>query len=228
MSLQQRTGKGIRIAVIDSGVHASHPHVNGVAQAVAIGRDGASPEDTLGHGTAVLAAIKEKAPDAEYLSVRIYYESLRTTMSVLTQGMQWALAQQVDIINLSLGTTNVAHRPLMEQLVAEAAATGTLIISAYDAESVLALPGSLPGVIGVSVDWECPRETYRYEPQEDSIRWYASGYPRPLPKVPLRRNLHGVSFAVASMTAFVARACEQLEPSCRSWKAVEEVLQQHH
>ena len=38
--------------------------------------------------------------------------------------------------------------------------------------------------------------------------FFASGYPRPLPGVPPARNLNGISFAVANMSGFVARACE--------------------
>ena len=40
MYLDQFTGKGIRIAVIDSGVHATHPHVGGVSGGLAIREDG--------------------------------------------------------------------------------------------------------------------------------------------------------------------------------------------
>lgn len=219
------TGKGVRIAVIDSGVHAAHPHVNGVAGSIAIGREGASAEDTLGHGTAVLAAIKEKAPAADYLAIRIYYESLRTTIVRLADGFRWAVDQQVDVINLSLGTTNVKHRPLMEQLLDEAASHGIVVVAAADADGVAALPGSLPGALSVAVDWECPRDTFRCQPSETGLRWTASGYPRPLPGVPPRRNLYGVSFAVASMSGFAARACEILAPEARSKAAVEALLQ---
>ena len=35
--------------------------------------------DVIGHGTAVMAAIQEKAPDAEYFAVRVFHSSLRTT-----------------------------------------------------------------------------------------------------------------------------------------------------
>jgi hypothetical protein len=42
-------------------------------------------------------------------------------------------------------------------------------------------------------------------------RFFASGFPRPLPGVPPSRNLNGISFAVATMTGFVARAMEALE-----------------
>jgi len=58
----------------------------------------------------------------------------------------------------------------------------------------------------------------------------ASGYPRPVPGVPPARNLHGISFAVANMTGFVARACELAgpggEPQARVFR-VREVLMRH-
>ena len=63
-----RTGRGVRVAVIDSGVHAAHPHVQGVAGGIGIDASGAMHDDyvdRLGHGTAVAAVIREKAPSAE-------------------------------------------------------------------------------------------------------------------------------------------------------------------
>ena len=39
----------------------------------------------------------------------------------------------------------------------------------------------------------------------------ASGYPRPAPGIPKERNLQGISFAVANMSGFAARALESLE-----------------
>ena len=38
----------------------------------------------------------------------------------------------------------------------------------------------------------------------------ASGYPRPIPGIPNERNLQGISFAVANMSGFAARALEGL------------------
>jgi len=107
-----RTGKGVRVAVIDSGVHASHPHIGGVAGGVTIGPelDDNHYVDLIGHGTAVMAAIKEKAPDAEYFAVRVFFSSLRTTVDLLLRAIEWSMANHIDVMNLSLGTTNPAHR----------------------------------------------------------------------------------------------------------------------
>ena len=56
------TGRGVRVAVIDSGVHPSHPHVGTVAAGVGVDADGRLDGDTvdrLGHGTAVAAVIRD-------------------------------------------------------------------------------------------------------------------------------------------------------------------------
>jgi subtilisin family serine protease len=218
------TGKGLRVAVIDSGVHAGHPHIGGVAGGVTIGRehDEAGYTDVIGHGTAVMAAIKEKAPDAEYFAVRVFYSSLRTTVEVLLRAIEWSIVNRMDVINLSLGTTNAAHRERFAAMIARVREGGAVLVSARDAEGTPALPGSLPGVIGVELDWDCPRNLYYCTTRAEGLVVVASGYPRSLPGVPPARNLHGISFAVANATGFALRACEGLAD--RSYKSVCEAL----
>ncbi len=180
------SGRGVRIAVIDSGVHASHPHIGGVAGGVTIGveRDEPGYTDVIGHGTAVMAAIKEKAPDAEYFAVRVFHASLRTTVDLLLRAIEWSIANRIDVVNLSLGTTNPAHRERFAPLVARAREMGIILVSARDAEGIPALPGCLPGVIGVDLDWDCPRESYYCKQTPEGIAVIASGYPRSVQYVP--------------------------------------------
>ena len=215
-----RTGKGIRVAVIDSGVHAAHPHIGGVAGGVAIGPEPheAGYTDVIGHGTAVMAAIKEKAPAAEYFAVRVFYFSLRTTVDLLLRAIEWSIANRMDVINLSLGTTNPAHRERFAAMIVRAREAGVVLVSARDAEGTPALPGSLPGVLGVELDWDCPRETYYCKAGPEGSALVASGYPRSLPGVPHTKNLQGISFAVANATGFVVRACEGMTD--RSYESV--------
>jgi len=214
------TGKGIRVAVIDSGVHAAHPHIGGVAGGVNIGDevDGKNYTDVIGHGTAVMAAIKEKAPDAEYFAVRVFYTSLRTTIDLLLRAIDWSIDNRMDVINLSLGTTNPAHRERFTPVIARALENGLILVSARDADGTPALPGSLKGVIGVELDWDCPRNIYYCKPAIEGLALVASGYPRSPPGVPPAKNLHGISFAVANATGFVVRACESLQN--RSYESV--------
>src|SRR5258707_11640471 len=82
-----RSGRGVRIAVIDTGVNARHPHIVSLAGGLSVRPGGEIEEgecsDVLGHGTAVMAAIQEKAPQAEYFAIKVFHSSLRTTAECL-------------------------------------------------------------------------------------------------------------------------------------------------
>ncbi|MGD0301000.1 MAG: S8 family serine peptidase [Bryobacteraceae bacterium] len=199
----------VRIAVIDSGVHATHPHVNGVAGGVSImpdGREAADFIDRLGHGTAVTAAIREKAPDAEIYSVKVFHDSLATRIDSLIHALDWSARNSVHLINLSLGTDNPEHEPVLRAALERLMGQGIKLIAAYEDSGVRWLPGSLAGVIPVVVDWDCPRDEYRTSLLPDGRTLYhASGFPRPIPGVAPERNLKGISFAVANVTGLLAR-----------------------
>jgi hypothetical protein len=200
----------VPIAIVDTGVHASHPHVGGVAGGVGFD-DGGQPMDDfvdrLGHGTAVAAVIREKAPAAELWAVKVFDQTLRTDITRLLAGLDWAIARRFPLLNLSLGTAAAAHEPLLVARVERAVAEGILVVTAGRGEDgTLYLPGSLPGVLPVEVDWDCPREQVLVAEREDGGRvCRASGYPRPIPGVPPERNLKGLSFAVANATGCLAR-----------------------
>jgi subtilisin family serine protease len=225
------TGHGVRIAVIDSGVHPDHPHIaaDRLEPGVAIASDRTlSSEETLdrlGHGTAVMAAIQEKAPEATCLPIRVFHDALKTSAAALVTAIDWAIDQRVDIINLSLGSTNAAHQRLFADAADRALAAGITIVAAREANDTPCWPGALPMVIGVGVDWDCPRDQYRAVASNPS-HFLASGYPRPIPGVAPRRNLYGVSFAVAQMSGFAALAVEQ-QHSARDTPNLRAALEAH-
>ena len=184
----------MKIAIIDSGIHPGHPHVGEIAGAVEITPAGEGPDaiDRLGHGTAVAGAIREKVPDAELYAVKVFDRKLAANIGVILRALAWCRGHGMDIVNLSLGTENPAHRESFLNVLGD----DLLVVSAAHV-----LPGSLSGVIGVASDSDCPRDAFRYH----AGVFQASPYPRPIPGVPVARNLRGTSFAVANMTGFVAR-----------------------
>jgi subtilisin family serine protease len=91
----------VRVAVIDSGVHASHPHVCGVGGGIGIDQDGAIHQDyvdRLGHGTAVAAAIREKAPAADIFAIKIFDRELAATAAALVAAwsvsLDWSVPRE--------------------------------------------------------------------------------------------------------------------------------------
>jgi subtilisin family serine protease len=217
MGLAGLTGRGVRVAIIDSGVNLGHPHIPAIAGGVEIMSQGEAPEylDFLGHGTAVTAAIAEKAPEALLYAVKVFDRKLATTADRILRAIGWALGQQIQIANLSLGSRNPAHRESFSQIVAKAAAAGLVMVAARETSGIESLPGSLAGVIGVGLDWQCPRESYRYRMNGSRPLFLASGYPRAIPGIPVEHNLSGISFAVANMSGFVVRA-RQASPEASS------------
>ena len=207
-----RTGRGVTIAVVDSGVHAQHPHVGGIAGGAAFddeGRMSGDLADRLGHGTAVAAAIREKAPEATLLAVKVFHERLATTGRALVEAMDWAIGQRASLVNLSLGTTNAKHEAAFGAVIARAAKNGVVVIAAAPDGDNVWLPGALAGVLSVEIDWTCPRDRCHVLVEaRGGVRLAASGWPRPIPGVEPERNFRGPSFAVANATGIVALAIE--------------------
>ena len=207
------TGKGVRVAVVDSGIHPANPHIDVPVSGVRIGADGEIDDDfvdRIGHGTAVAAAILEKAPSIDLVAVRVFEQRLMTSADVLARGISWAAANGARLINLSLGTSNPSRAAVLGAAVAEAEVAGAIVVSARESNGVMWFPGSLPNVVGVTLDPACDRGQLGVPADlgHGVVRLCAAGYPRPIPGVPVERNLSGISFAVANVTGFLARVLE--------------------
>src|SRR5688500_16472815 len=152
----------VRVAVIDSGVHASHPHVGGVSGGIGIDEHGAAHNDfvdRLGHGTAVTAAIREKAPDTDIFAIKVFDRELAATGAALVAACQCALTVRAQIVNLSLGTQNPEHEPALTDIVNQLHDNGAIVIAAGEQAGVRWLPGTIAGVWSVTLDWSVPRDS---------------------------------------------------------------------
>lgn len=199
----------VSVAVIDSGVNVPHPHLPGVAGGVAFdldGGEGADFVDRLGHGTAVAAAIHEKAPGAGIHAVKVFHDHLATRVSTLVRAIDWATEHGVRLVNLSLGTPNAVRAAELAPAIERAVEGGTIVVSALEHDGRRWYPGCLGGVVGVVLDEGHPRESVTVVEVAGAPAVSASGYARPIPGVPPARNLNGISFAVANATGCLAAA----------------------
>ena len=198
----------VRIGILDTGVCLTHPHVGKIVDGVTITANGpiSGYEDSLGHGTAVASVIHHLNPDADLIAVKIFDGKLATNLQVVIRAIDWCLGYGIQVINLSLGTLNPEHRSAFEEVVVRSQAAGALIVSALEMNGQAALPGSLPGVVGVMETDPSDGVEYRAYHRYGKLVYTAPPFPRDIPGVPREYNLKGVSFAVARVSARVASA----------------------
>ena len=211
------------VGVVDSGIHASHPHIGEVAAGAGFDGDGNSHDDTvdrLGHGTAVAAAIQDLAPAVRVCPLKVFDRALETSVGALGAAVGWAAAHELQLVNLSLGTNHRSSTGVLADAVGRAHRAGVVIVAAGSHRGVEWLPGTLDldGVVRVELDWECPRGSHRVTGPTEAPVFRTCGYPRPIPGVDPERNLKGLSFAVANLTGIAARA--MVETGLRDYGAV--------
>lgn len=113
--LEGPTGKGVRIAIVDTGVDPNHPDLAGRVVATA-DFTGEGPRDGHGHGTHVagIAAgtgaasggkYRGVAPAATLYSAKVLRSDGGGSTSGVIAGLEWAVEQRVHVVNLSLGAS---------------------------------------------------------------------------------------------------------------------------
>jgi subtilisin family serine protease len=152
------SGAGVDVAVLDSGVDADHPDLRGKVVQQANFTDDPTAEDGHGHGTHVASIIggtgaaaggarKGVAHGARLLSGKVLAADGRGQLSWLIRGMEWAAAQGVDVVNISLGgQARDGDDPTALALDQLAADTGTLFVVAAGNDGPGAHTVGTPGV----------------------------------------------------------------------------------
>jgi type VII secretion-associated serine protease mycosin len=164
---QQSTGRGVVVAVLDSGVDATHPDLAGQVLPGYDLVDGSTDGrvDPVGHGTTVAALIAGRrdedgvvglAPDAKILPVRVLDSHNRyEDASTVARGLRWAVDNGATVVNLSLG--GLAHSDMLAGALAYAAEHDVVVIActgnlAQTAEGSTQVwyPAREPGVVAVA------------------------------------------------------------------------------
>ncbi|WP_307676980.1 S8 family peptidase [Streptomyces sp. V4I2] len=121
-------GKGVKIAVLDTGVDATHPDLKNQVVAAKNFTPAADATDKVGHGTHVasIAAgtgaksggkFKGVAPGAAILNGKVLDDTGSGDDSGILAGMEWAAAEGAQVVNLSLGGTDTPEEDPLEAAV---------------------------------------------------------------------------------------------------------------
>lgn len=135
---KSRTGKGIGIAVIDSGIDGNHPDLKGkIKESVEAKRDDkrvlfepSETGDSAGHGTACAGIISKIAPDAEFYSIKVLGSSGLGDGHTFLAGLEYAIKNRCQLVNLSLGTTKPQFFAPLHDLLDRAYQAGCIVVAA--------------------------------------------------------------------------------------------------
>lgn len=131
-------GDGVTVAIIDTGVDLEHPFL---AQALSpseswwdhVDDDGLPDEEGepgdegFGHGTLVAGIVRQVAPAATILPIRVLDENGMGDIADLVAAIDWAVKQGADVINLSLGAERMSFT--VEMALRAAAADGVFVVA---------------------------------------------------------------------------------------------------
>lgn len=133
------TGAGIRVAVLDTGIEASHSDLN-VVGGYSVFTDSANSNpyfDGSGHGTHVAGTIAGLnntigvlgvAPNVQLYAVKVLNNSGSGSYAGIAQGIEWAINNNMKVINMSLGGS--ATSSILEQMCNLAYNRGILVVAA--------------------------------------------------------------------------------------------------
>lgn len=168
-------GAGVKVAVIDTGIDRDHPDLIGnLAGGVNFVKRSSGPswkapdatawDDNHGHGTHVAGTIAAKdnttgvvgvAPDARVYGVKVLASDGSGYVSDIISGIEWSVANNIDVINMSLGLSS--HVQALQDAVDAAYRADVLIVAAagnvgdgYGATNEVSYPAKYDSVIAVA------------------------------------------------------------------------------
>lgn len=138
---QGKTGSGVKVAVIDTGIDLCHPDLKDGSQGgTNLVKKGALPLDDNGHGTHVAGIVAAAqngfgvvgvAPGASLYAVKVLKADGSGSLSTVIKGLDWAVKNGMQVANLSLGALDLSlGSGPMCNAVSSAVASGVTVVSA--------------------------------------------------------------------------------------------------
>jgi subtilisin len=166
-------GRGVTVAVIDSGVERDHPAVGGrLARSLRVEptTDGHrvvdDPEgtDLVGHGTACAGIIHGVAPAADLVSIRVLGADNRAGGPAFAAALEWAIEQGFGVVNLSLSSRSEAMAERFHDLADEAYFANMLLVAAANNVVGASYPSLFAAVLSVAAHDAGDPDIWYYNP----------------------------------------------------------------
>ncbi|WP_431683797.1 S8 family serine peptidase [Kitasatospora sp. KL5] len=243
---QLSTGKGVTVAVVDSGVAASHPGLDHQllpgSSVLGDQSNGLSDTSPDSHGTSVAAVIASStanagsgapglAKDSRILPVRVTASGAATPQNV-AHGIAWAVDHGARVINVSMGSDQ--PDPMLRKSVEYAIAKNVIVVAAAgnlgEQGNPAQYPAAFPGVVAVtgvnsSGEFWPPSESGNWvtlaAPAADISSTDSQGSPR---------TVAGTSYSAAYVAATAALLLERY-PELTGHQAIQRIIDttsQHH
>jgi subtilisin len=200
------SGDGVKVAVLDTPILLDKPYI---AKKVYITKSKYRKEDNgdYFHGDKILYIIDSFAPEVEIYYAVVADSNGEADIGDLIKGLEWCIANNVDIINISITFPNLAKNEKIDNLLEEAYSKGIIIVAASgnSNESNVLYPASSPYVFAIgAID-------------ASGNRWFKSNYGEdisfamPGANIRVSENSYdsGTSYATALMTTTIARLLEE-------------------
>jgi subtilisin len=170
------TGKGVQVAVVDSGVEHDHPALGScVRGGVVVEYDEDAEEgyrietdehpiDYAGHGTACAGIIHSIAPEAEIYSVRVLGKDMKGRAMQFAAGLDWSTEHGMQVVNLSLSTSKEEYFGLFHDLADQAYFKNVNLVSAVNNIPAPSYPSLYSSVISVAAHAGHDPFEYYYNP----------------------------------------------------------------
>lgn len=166
-------GRGVTVAIIDSGVDGKHPAVRGrVARHLRVDVDGDDaqvvddPEarDLVGHGTACAGIVASIATAATIVSIRMLGADNRGKGQALAAAIEWAVAERIAVVNLSLSSRSEAMFSAFHALADRSYFANTLLVCAANNVPGPSYPSLFAAVLSVAAHDVPDPDTWFYNP----------------------------------------------------------------